>query len=157
MAPQHRGHPHYRLDRPEDLRLGNFEAAFQIVVGIEGGYVNNPADPGGETKYGLSKRANPDLDIANLTLDQAHAIYRTKYWPQGADSWPYAEALLCFDTAVNGGHWPAWLRMYSGRPDFIPCFQAEHGLYLASLPAFATFGRGWLRRLCTIAIAASKQ
>ena len=41
----------------------SFDKAFQITVGVEGGYVNDPADPGGETRYGISKRAHPDVDI----------------------------------------------------------------------------------------------
>jgi lysozyme family protein len=136
----------------------NFDRAFAIVVGVEGGYTSDPRDPGGETKYGISKRANPDLDIKNLTLDQAKARYRLKYWPAGADDWPWAEALLCFDTSVNGGNWTRWHSMYAGREteEFIECYQAEHNLYLADLPTFPTFGRGWSRRLIKIALEANK-
>jgi lysozyme family protein len=50
------------------------------ILAVEGGYVNNPADPGGETKYGISKRAYPNIDIAKLTLDQALNIYYNAYW-----------------------------------------------------------------------------
>lgn len=46
----------------------------------EGGYVNDPDDSGGETKYGISKRAYPNLDIKNLTIEQAHAIYEKDYF-----------------------------------------------------------------------------
>jgi lysozyme family protein len=41
-----------------------FEDAFKVLIGHEGGYVNDPKDPGGETKYGISKRANPGEDSA---------------------------------------------------------------------------------------------
>ena len=44
--------------------MSDFDRAFAAIVGVEGGYVNDPKDPGGETKFGLSHRANPDLDIA---------------------------------------------------------------------------------------------
>ena len=44
------------------------------------GYVNNPHDPGGETKFGISKRYHPDVDVKNLTLDGAKAIYRNEYY-----------------------------------------------------------------------------
>ena len=44
------------------------------------GYVNDPKDPGGETNYGISKRAYPDVDIKNLTEDGAKDIYKRDYW-----------------------------------------------------------------------------
>ena len=49
----------------------NFDDAFVKLIGFEGGYVNNPADPGGETKYGISRRAYPGEDIANMTVERA--------------------------------------------------------------------------------------
>src|SRR5690606_28008981 len=52
-----------------------FRRAVEVVLKHEGGYVNNPSDPGGETKYGISKRSYPELDIANLTQEDAIAIY----------------------------------------------------------------------------------
>lgn len=44
------------------------------------GYVNDPADPGGETKYGIAKRYYPDLDIKGLTYEQARRLYYAEYW-----------------------------------------------------------------------------
>lgn len=51
------------------------------VISREGGskVVNDPADPGGVTKYGISKRTHPDVDVANLTYEQARAIYQAEY------------------------------------------------------------------------------
>ena len=46
----------------------DFDQAFERVIGHEGGYVNDPRDPGGETKYGISRRAYPGEDIAGMTL-----------------------------------------------------------------------------------------
>lgn len=81
-----------------------FAQCFSIVVGIEGGYVNDPKDPGGETKYGISKRAYPNLNIASLTLAQAESIYFTDYWSKSqCDRLPPAVALCVFDCAVNCG------------------------------------------------------
>jgi lysozyme family protein len=61
-----------------------YPAAFISAVGRvlqdEGGYVDDPLDPGGETKFGISKREYPDLDIRNLTREQAIAIYWHDYW-----------------------------------------------------------------------------
>lgn len=84
--------------------MDNFERAFELVVGIEAGYVNDPTDPGGETKFGISKRAYPNVDIANLTLDDAKAIYVRDYWAAcacGQLRWPLC--LFVFDMAVNQG------------------------------------------------------
>ncbi|MBF3951930.1 hypothetical protein ISG27_12870 [Burkholderia pseudomallei] len=84
--------------------MDNFERAFELVVGIEAGYVNDPTDPGGETKFGISKRAYPSLDIANITVDDAKAIYARDYWQACAcDRMPWPLCLFVFDTAVNQG------------------------------------------------------
>jgi len=60
--------------------MASFLSAFAEVLIYEGNYSNDPDDPGGETRYGISKRAFPDEDIANLTLDRAHDIYMEDYW-----------------------------------------------------------------------------
>lgn len=81
-----------------------FDQCFDKVISHEGGYVNNPKDPGGETKFGISKRAYPDIDIANLTLDRAKAIYLRDYWQRArCDELPPSIAYLVFDCAVNSG------------------------------------------------------
>ena len=61
----------------------NFDQAFDRLISNEGGYVNNPADPGGETNWGISKRSYPDVDIANLTREGAKAIYLRDFWQRG--------------------------------------------------------------------------
>lgn len=82
----------------------NFDDSFTKLIGNEGGYVNNPADPGGETKFGISKRSYPGEDIANMTLERAKEIYRRDYWgPAGCDTVPEALKFDLFDTAVNAG------------------------------------------------------
>jgi len=60
--------------------MANFSDSLNVILYHEGGYANNPADPGGETKYGISKKQYPDLDIAGLTPQQAGEIYRRDYW-----------------------------------------------------------------------------
>lgn len=57
-----------------------FQKAVEKLLEYEGGYSNQPADRGGETKYGISRRAYPDLDIAGLTLDEAKKIYHQDFW-----------------------------------------------------------------------------
>ena len=137
--------------------MSNFDNAFVFVVGEEGGYVNNPADPGGETKYGISKRAYPAVDIANLTLDQAKAIYKRDYWDKmSLDAQPYDHALCLFDCAVNQGVARATAISSGVTGAFVVNFQTERALHYASLPTWPTFGRGWTRRLIRTAIEASK-
>lgn len=81
-----------------------WDAAIDFVLGWEGGYVNDLDDPGGETKYGISKRAYPALDIAALTQEQALEIYKRDYWnPIAGDELPPKVALAVFDCAVNQG------------------------------------------------------
>lgn len=81
-----------------------FDRAFDWIIAVEGGYVNSPADPGGETKYGISKRAYPHLDIKNLTIEQAKEIYYKYYWQKcQCDNLNIKLALCIFDCAVNQG------------------------------------------------------
>ncbi len=138
----------------------NFDRAFAFVVGEEGGYVNNPADPGGETKFGISKKAYPDVDIANLTLEAAKAIYLRDYWNVMAlDGLPYGAALCQFDCAVNQGVAMAKGLLHTGATspqDFVIDFQAERALHYAKLQTFITFGRGWMRRLLRTAVEATQ-
>lgn len=81
-----------------------WDSAFDITIGFEGGYVNDPNDAGGETKYGISKRAYPNLDIKNLTIEQAKEIYHRDYWERcKCDFIPDALSIALFDFAVNSG------------------------------------------------------
>ena len=81
-----------------------FEKAVFFTIEREGGYVNDPHDPGGETKYGISKRSYPDLDIPNLKREDAEAIYRKEYWDKcKCSDLPHGIDLLTFDAAVNQG------------------------------------------------------
>jgi lysozyme family protein len=58
----------------------NFDMAFEEIIGLEGGYVHDDYDYGGETNWGISKRAYPEVDIKNLTMRGAKAIYLRDYW-----------------------------------------------------------------------------
>jgi len=86
--------------------MNSFDKAFNEIIGIEGGYVYGPDDRGGETKYGISKRSYPNLDIKNLTLNEARNIYYRDFWKtphMNLDKFPYKIALELFDTGVNMG------------------------------------------------------
>ena len=82
-----------------------FLRAVEVVLKHEGGYVHDPRDPGGETKYGISKRSYPSLDIANLTREDAIAIYYRDWWQRyGYDRLQDdAVATKLLDMAVNMG------------------------------------------------------
>lgn len=82
----------------------NFDQAFEILLKHEGGWVNDQRDPGGETKFGISKTAYPNIDIKNLTLDAAKIIYRSDYWDEcNLDKLPSWCRYMVFDCAVNQG------------------------------------------------------
>lgn len=82
----------------------NFEVAFDRLIGNEGGYVDDPNDPGGETKWGISKRSYPHLVIKDLTRDDAKEIYRKDFWQRvNASKLPGSVAFQLFDFAVNSG------------------------------------------------------
>ena len=82
-----------------------FERAFSYVLQNEGVYVNDPSDSGGETKYGISKRSYPNLDIKNLNLEEAKKIYFCDYWLKGKFEQSSDEniAIQLFDLSVNLG------------------------------------------------------
>jgi len=68
------------------------------------GYGNDPTDPGGETKYGIAKNANPSIDVKHLDWDGAKAIYYSHYWLNGkCDKMNGRIAALNFDGAVQHG------------------------------------------------------
>lgn len=147
----------------------NFDQAFERLIGHEGGYANAPRDPGGETKFGVSRRAYPREDIKGLTLDRAKAIYLRDYWgPAGCDAAPDAIKFDLFDMAVNSGVVTAikcLQRAVGAVPDgmlgpktlqaldsmhaarLVARFNAQRLELMASLPTWPTFGRGWARRI----------
>jgi lysozyme family protein len=152
----------------------NFDEAFKNLIGHEGGYLSPEAarrqgDPGGETKFGISKAAHPGEDIAGMTLERAKAIYLRDYWgPAGCDAVPDAIKFDLFDTAVNSGVKPAvrilqkacretedgvlgprtLQALQSMHPAEIRLrFSAGRRLHWADQKtSFATFGRGWTIR-----------
>lgn len=82
----------------------SFKSAVELILSHEGGYVFDPLDPGGETKFGISKRQYPDLFIKDITRDQAKEIYYKDYWQKiRGDKLPFGVALVMFDMAVNMG------------------------------------------------------
>jgi lysozyme family protein len=149
--------------------MSRFAAYIDRVLGHEGGYVNNPQDPGGETNWGIAKRSYPHVDIKALTRAQAVEIYRRDFWDQvHGEELPPALAFQALDAAVNHGIGNAvrWLQRAAGVADdghFGPVSLAalkaasENDLLLrfngvrlrfyTDLSTWPTFGRGWARRV----------
>lgn len=128
-----------------------FEAAVDRVLGHEGGYANDPDDRGGETNYGISKRAHPDVDVASLTAGQARQIYRQDYWEAiNADSLPDDVREMAFDAAVN--HGVGWTKaaLQEVGNDVDKLYQKRKKLYQALAkedPSQEKFLDGWMNRL----------
>lgn len=129
----------------------NFETEVAKILAREGGYVNNPDDRGGETNFGISKRANPDIDVASLTREAAVELYRERYWKAiNADALPEEIRSTAFDAAVNQG--PGWvrkaLRDSGGDPAAFNAMRRDHYNSLAANdPSQEQFLQGWLNRL----------
>ncbi len=84
--------------------MGDFNRCISLILAEEGGLSNHRQDPGGLTKYGISQRSYPTLNIAALTLSEAQALYRRDYWnPIHGDELPSGLDLLMLDCAINQG------------------------------------------------------
>lgn len=144
-----------------------FADAVALILEHEGGWVNDPADPGGETRYGLSRRSYPDMDFASLTPKAAAEIYRRDYWdPLRCGDMPPAVALMVFDCAVNQGAFfaatavqqaagvgadgkigPRTLTAISASPDAVlDDLMARRLIRYLDTGNFDRFGKGWIRR-----------
>lgn len=151
-----------------------FDTAVAFTLKEEGGatITNDPHDPGGLTKYGISKRAHPDLDIVSLTEDDAKQIYQEHYWDVfPMDDLPDRVAFILFDTAVNLGCDRAakLLQRACGLTEdgiigkatvnaaqnaTIPeRFMAERIKFYMALNTFGLYGTGWTRRVIRLAMA----
>lgn len=146
----------------------NFDVAVNLILDHEGGYVWDKADPGGETNWGISKRAYPNVDIKNLTKAEAKAIYKRDYWNKvRGDSIPFPVAVVAFDMAVNMGVSRSIKMLQSAvgtkqdgvfgdltlasvmkeSPSFIVERMTNSRIqYYADLPTFPRFKGGWIRR-----------
>ena len=154
-----------------------FAACLPIILQSEGGYSNNPKDPGGPTNLGVTQRTLSNwlghpatiADVQALTPETVAPIYHAWYWaPSGCAFCPAGVDLMVFDTAVNSGAGRAVKMLQTALgvmadgavgPNtqaaaktcdavaVINKYAAEHEAYYRSLPTFATFGHGWLDRL----------
>jgi len=137
----------------------SFEQAVAFVLAREGGYSLDADDPGGETNFGISKRAHPNLDIQNLTVAQATAIYRIEYWDAAkCGQLTPGMALVVFDSAVNCGVSRAlnWLTQYPDLDDYLWNRLAYYRGLAQKTSTLGKFLVGWCRRLELLREAAKR-
>ncbi len=156
--------------------IGNFPKCVTFTLAQEGGYVDNPDDPGGATNMGitlatLSEWRNSDCtaaDVQALTAEEAQAIYFARYWtPINGNNLPPGVDLMVFDFAVTSGPQTSAVRLQgllgvaqdgaigprtiaatAGRNStaLIAEMAYSHEAYYRAMAGFAEFGAGWLAR-----------
>lgn len=127
-----------------------FAKCVAFVLEREGGYVNNPKDRGGETKFGISKRAFPDIDIKRLKVQDAKVIYYKHYWLFVADQLKWPLNLVVFDTAVNMGSKRAKQWINESKEDWKAYLEIRRVFYydlVKRRPEQSVFLNGWLNRI----------
>tara|TARA_Y100001938_G_C7973062_1_gene370337 strand:- start:156 stop:665 length:510 start_codon:yes stop_codon:yes gene_type:complete len=154
----------------------NFPKCLQVILHHEGGYVNHPRDPGGETNLGVTKRVYEEWggtkSMKDLTEDDVAPIYEKNYWARAkCDQLPSGLDLAVFDWAVNsgtgravkklqkmigtvadGGIGPNTLKTleeyirHHGLETTIKNYKNVRQAFYESLSTFDTFGKGWTRR-----------
>lgn len=116
----------------------------------DGAYTDDPNDPGGETRWGISKRAYPNLDIKNLSFEQATDIYAKDYWDAcGCDAIPFPDCVAVFDTAVNCGVSRAkgWLKSSNTIKDFLQLRINFYTKIVSNNPSEQKYLGGWIGRV----------
>src|SRR6056300_405603 len=155
----------------------NYDKCLKAILHHEGGYVNHPKDPGGETNLGVTKRVYEEhggtKDMKDLTVEDVAPIYKKGYWDKmKGDDLPSGLDLCVFDFGVNAGPGRSakYLQTMIGTvadggigPNTLKAVDAyveEHGIekavenfqearqgYYEKLSTFDTFGKGWTRRV----------
>jgi len=158
----------------------NWDEALRHILKYEGGYVNHPSDPGGRTNLGVTQRVweewtgkpATEADMRALTQEMVAPLYKTRYWDAvRADDLPSGVDLCVFDCAVNAGVsraskflqqaigvaadgkiGPMTIAAVTAKPadELIDEFCGLREAHYKSLPTFATFGKGWMRRLASV-------
>ena len=154
---------------------GNFKECLDLVLKSEGGWVNNPKDPGGETNLGVTKRVweewvgHPVDSLKKLTKDDVAPLYEQKYWrPCYGEVLPRGLDFVVFSMGVNAGPGRAVKLLQqsigcvpdgvigpttrgfisdSNPTTLISKFSETRREYYRALKTFPVFGRGWLARV----------
>jgi lysozyme family protein len=163
----------------------NFDAALKAILHHEGGFVNHPADPGGMTNLGVTKKVweewvGHEVDekqMRALTPEAVGPMYKAKYWDKiKGDDLPTGVDYCVFDAAVNSGPGRAakWLQSCAGvepdggigpktlaavatfdPADLVEDYAKRRLSFLMDLPTWGTFGKGWGRRVAEVQTVAS--
>jgi lysozyme family protein len=164
--------------------IENFESSLEKLLKSEGGFVNNPKDPGGITNLGVTKKTweayvgHPvsEADMRALTKKEVAPLYKHKYWDAcNCNGLPTGVDYAVFDFAVNAGPGRSAKLLQEAlglTPDgligpttlnhaatmnaneLITRFSEEKRKYYESLPTFSTFGKGWLNRVAEVQTSA---
>ena len=150
----------------------NFDECLKMLLHHEGGYVNHPKDPGGETNLGVTKRVyekwGGTKDMKDLTVEDVAPIYKKEYWDRcKCDDLESGVDWAVFDWAVNSGTGRAAkaIQKICGAaqdgaigPKTLALIGKQNTQYVVeefgkirqdfyeSLKTFDTFGKGWTRR-----------
>lgn len=129
----------------------SFDSIVQKTLGIEGGYSATDGNSGAPVNFGINQRANPDIDVKNLTKDQAVQLYKDRYWNAiGADNLPANMRASAFDAAVNQGvPWTKAALEASGGDlaKFNDMREQRYRSIVANDPSQGKYLSGWLSRL----------
>lgn len=158
------------------MSSANWPTCIAFTLAQEGGLVDDPADPGGLTNFGISQRAYPNVDIRGLTAAAASDIYRRDYWNAvSGDSLPIGLDLMVFDMAVNAGVGRSAMILQGcigvtadgaiGPMTLLAAAGADPAMtvaslgsaqldYYESLDGWSTFGEGWGARVQRRQVAA---
>lgn len=116
----------------------------------DGAYTNDPADPGGETKFGIAKRSHPNEDIKNLTIDRAFELYQTEYWnAHSLDAVPLPLCVAYFDSYIQHNPNKVKLMIDVGGGDLRTFIEARRQYYKKVEilhPEEVKFDKGWMNR-----------
>lgn len=153
--------------------MTSFDDAFDALIGNEGGYTFNPADPGGETMWGVTARvARADGytgAMKDLPRQRAKSITKKLYWdPLHLDALDARVGFQILDANYNGGHAVIWMQGAAGVPvdgllgpntiaavqaadpmRFILRWNALRLTYYTALKTWPTFGKGWTNRIAS--------
>jgi lysozyme family protein len=119
----------------------NYNKCLETILHHEGGYVNHPEDPGGETNLGVTKRVYEEhggtKDMKDLTVEDVAPIYKKGYW----------DRMKCDEIPLNALQQKIGGDDDYGISDIIKEYQSARQEYYEGLSTFATFGKGWTRRV----------
>lgn len=138
----------------EAAPTSDFEKAIFFVFQQEGGYVNDPADPGGETRWGISKRSYPNVNVRDLPKEAARNIYYHDYWLRsGADQLPWPLNLFHLDASVNCGIGQSSIFLRESGGD-CEAYNNLRRKFYTELHQFNLYGSAWMRRVDQLEIYA---